>query len=111
VLTCSLTLAGWHVSAAVWQMRSKYIPEDCRSTVMNFFRMPLNLFVCVVRASLQYTPPSWARLVWRFPKSGVKWSLLGIREAGRKNHMKRALSLFTERSKEWLVLAGTVQRV
>jgi hypothetical protein len=29
-------------------MRSKYIPEDCRSTIMNFFRMPLNLFVCVV---------------------------------------------------------------
>lgn len=50
MLTCSLKLAGLRISAAAWQMRSKYIPEDCRSTIMNFFRMPLNLFVCVVRA-------------------------------------------------------------
>jgi len=30
------------------KMRSQYIPEEARSTIMNFFRIPLNLFVCVV---------------------------------------------------------------
>lgn len=30
------------------KMRSQYIPEDSRSTIMNFFRIPLNIFVCVV---------------------------------------------------------------
>jgi len=29
-------------------MRGKYIPEDSRATIMNFFRVPLNLFVVVV---------------------------------------------------------------
>ena len=30
------------------KMRSQYIPEEARSTIMNFFRIPLNIFVCVV---------------------------------------------------------------
>lgn len=29
-------------------LRSKYVPEDVRSTIINLFRVPLNLFVCVV---------------------------------------------------------------
>lgn len=29
-------------------MRSAYVPEEMRSTIINFFRIPLNLFVCVV---------------------------------------------------------------
>ncbi len=29
-------------------LRSKYVPEDCRATVTNLFRVPLNLVVCVV---------------------------------------------------------------
>lgn len=29
-------------------MRSKYVPEDVRATTMNFFRIPLNLIVCLV---------------------------------------------------------------
>lgn len=30
------------------KMRSQHVPEDTRSTIINFFRIPLNLFVCVV---------------------------------------------------------------
>lgn len=29
-------------------MRSQYLPENVRSTILNVFRLPLNLFVCVV---------------------------------------------------------------
>ncbi|KAK3103290.1 hypothetical protein FSP39_018234 [Pinctada imbricata] len=30
------------------QMRGKYVPEDTRATIMNFFRVPLNLIVVVI---------------------------------------------------------------
>ncbi|KNC86862.1 hypothetical protein SARC_01008 [Sphaeroforma arctica JP610] len=30
------------------QMRSKYVPEEHRSTIINIFRIPLNLFVCTI---------------------------------------------------------------
>lgn len=33
---------------SIMKMRSQYIPEESRSTIMNFFRIPLNLFVCIV---------------------------------------------------------------
>ena len=33
---------------SMMKMRSQYVPEEVRSTVMNFFRIPLNLFVCVI---------------------------------------------------------------
>lgn len=33
-------------------LRSKYVPEDCRATTMNFFRIPLNLIVVVVLANI-----------------------------------------------------------
>jgi MFS family permease len=29
-------------------LRSKYIPEECRATVINLFRVPLNIIVCIV---------------------------------------------------------------
>lgn len=29
-------------------LRSEYVPEEMRSTIINFFRVPLNLFVCIV---------------------------------------------------------------
>mmetsp|Transcript_27687 Transcript_27687/g.38252 ORF Transcript_27687/g.38252 Transcript_27687/m.38252 type:complete len:459 (-) Transcript_27687:212-1588(-) len=41
---------------SIMSMRSRYIPEDCRSTIMNFFRMPLNLFVCVVLYNVSSFP-------------------------------------------------------
>jgi len=33
---------------AMAQMRSKYVPEEARATVMNYFRIPLNLIVVVI---------------------------------------------------------------
>ncbi|KAL8519551.1 hypothetical protein ACS0TY_010470 [Phlomoides rotata] len=33
---------------SIMKMRSQYIPEEARSTIMNFFRIPLNIFVCIV---------------------------------------------------------------
>ncbi|KAE8710769.1 Detected protein of confused Function [Hibiscus syriacus] len=32
---------------SIMKMRSQYIPEKARSTIMNFFRNPLNIFVCI----------------------------------------------------------------
>ena len=33
---------------SMMEMRSQYVPEEVRSTVMNIFRMPLNVFVCSI---------------------------------------------------------------
>jgi MFS transporter, MFS domain-containing protein family, molybdate-anion transporter len=35
-------------------MRSSYVPEEMRATIINFFRIPLNLFVCVVLYNVSY---------------------------------------------------------
>lgn len=37
-------------------MRSAYVPEEMRSTIINFFRVPLNLFVCVVLYNVSSFP-------------------------------------------------------
>lgn len=37
-------------------MRSAYVPEEMRSTIINFFRIPLNLFVCVVLYNVSAFP-------------------------------------------------------
>lgn len=39
-------------------MRSSYVPEEMRSTIINFFRIPLNLFVCVVLYNVSSFPLS-----------------------------------------------------
>uniref|UniRef100_A0A0D6QUE7 Molybdate-anion transporter n=1 Tax=Araucaria cunninghamii TaxID=56994 RepID=A0A0D6QUE7_ARACU len=41
---------------SIMKMRSQYIPEEARSTIMNFFRMPLNIFVCVVLYNVNAFP-------------------------------------------------------
>ncbi|KAH9315472.1 hypothetical protein KI387_024099, partial [Taxus chinensis] len=41
---------------SIMKMRSQYIPEESRSTIMNFFRMPLNIFVCVVLYNVNAFP-------------------------------------------------------
>jgi len=33
---------------AMATMRSKYVPEEARATVMNYFRIPLNLIVVII---------------------------------------------------------------
>lgn len=39
---------------SIMKMRSQYIPEEARSTIMNFFRIPLNIFVCVVLYNVSF---------------------------------------------------------
>lgn len=41
---------------SIMKMRSQYIPEEARSTIMNFFRIPLNVFVCVVLYNVNAFP-------------------------------------------------------
>lgn len=39
-------------------MRAHYVPEELRSTIINFFRIPLNLFVCVILYNVHLFPLS-----------------------------------------------------
>lgn len=41
---------------SIMKMRSQFIPEEARSTIMNFFRIPLNIFVCVVLYNVNAFP-------------------------------------------------------
>ncbi|KAG7572146.1 MFS transporter superfamily [Arabidopsis suecica] len=41
---------------SIMKMRSQYIPEEARSTIMNFFRIPLNIFVCLVLYNVDAFP-------------------------------------------------------
>jgi hypothetical protein len=43
---------------SIMKMRSQYIPEESRSTIMNFFRIPLNIFVCIVLYNVSAFPIS-----------------------------------------------------
>ena len=61
-----LTMLGFLVFEALvgifWpsmmKMRATYVPEEIRSTVMNCFRIPLNLFVCVILYNVALFPLS-----------------------------------------------------
>ncbi|KAL1203361.1 hypothetical protein V5N11_031171 [Cardamine amara subsp. amara] len=63
-LTSSIQLLGFCVFEAcvgifwpsIMKMRSQYIPEEARSTIMNFFRVPLNIFVCIVLYNVDAFP-------------------------------------------------------
>ncbi|KAL1218169.1 hypothetical protein V5N11_002276 [Cardamine amara subsp. amara] len=63
-LTSCIQLLGFCVFEAcvgifwpsIMKMRSQYIPEEARSTIMNFFRIPLNIFVCVVLYNVHAFP-------------------------------------------------------
>lgn len=41
---------------SMMKMRSQYVPEHLRSTLINFFRVPLNLFVCIVLYNVSKFP-------------------------------------------------------
>ena len=63
-LTSSIQILGFCVFEAcvgifwpsMMKMRSQYIPEEARSTIMNFFRVPLNIFVCIVLYNVSISP-------------------------------------------------------
>ena len=46
---------------SMMKMRSQHVPEDTRSTIINFFRIPLNLFVCVVLYNVRPIPSAALR--------------------------------------------------
>lgn len=39
-------------------MRAHYVPEELRSTIINLFRIPLNLFVCIILYNVHMFPLS-----------------------------------------------------
>ncbi|KAL9369539.1 hypothetical protein Peur_040738 [Populus x canadensis] len=41
---------------SIMKMRSQYIPEEARSTIMNFLSIPLNMFVCIVLYNVNVFP-------------------------------------------------------
>jgi len=43
---------------SMMSLRSRFVPEDIRSTIINFFRIPLNLFVCTVLYNVSSLPLS-----------------------------------------------------
>ena len=43
---------------SMMSLRSRYVPEDIRSTIINCFRIPLNLFVCLVLSNVSMLPLS-----------------------------------------------------
>lgn len=59
-----LAFLGFEVTVGVFwpsmmKMRSQYVPEEVRATVMNLFRVPLNLFVCVVLYNVDKFPMTY----------------------------------------------------
>lgn len=43
---------------SMMSLRSRYVPENIRSTIINCFRIPLNLFVCLVLSNVSLMPLS-----------------------------------------------------
>ena len=41
---------------SMMKMRSVYVPEEHRSTIINIFRIPFNMFVCVVLYNVDSFP-------------------------------------------------------
>ncbi len=59
---------------SMMKMRSDYLPEQARSTIINFFRVPLNAFVCVMLYNVRF----WSLTSMWSPISSVlqAWSAL-----------------------------------
>ena len=41
---------------SMMKMRAAHVPEEMRATIINFFRIPLNLFVCIVLYNVRPAP-------------------------------------------------------
>ena len=53
IYVCYAAFLGFEICVGVFwpaisTLRSKHIPEESRATVMNLFRVPLNIFVCLI---------------------------------------------------------------
>ncbi|XP_058104891.1 uncharacterized protein LOC131248568 [Magnolia sinica] len=85
---------------SIMKMRSQYIPEEARSTIMNFFRIPLNIFVCVVLYNVSAFPMTSMFTmcsVFLFLASLLQRRLMGLAES----HKSRTIEhLMRERDTE-----------
>lgn len=66
---------------SMMKMRSQYVPEEARSTIMNFFRMPLNIFVCIVLYNVNAFPITimfGMCSIFLFAASALQWRLMVI---------------------------------
>ncbi|KAI5595351.1 hypothetical protein BDE02_03G132500 [Populus trichocarpa] len=83
---------------SIMKMRSQYIPEEARSTIMNFFRIPLNIFVCIVLYNVNAYP-----IVFMFGMCSVFLFVASL--------LQKRLSFITEsqrsRSQEWTAMKET----
>ncbi|KAK6947976.1 Molybdate-anion transporter [Dillenia turbinata] len=71
---------------SIMKMRSQYIPEEARSTIMNFFRIPLNIFVCIVLYNVDAFPMTvmfGMCSIFLFIASILQKRLMGIAESQR----------------------------
>jgi MFS transporter, MFS domain-containing protein family, molybdate-anion transporter len=48
---------------SMMRMRAHYLPDELRATLINCFRIPLNLFVCVVLYNVKSFPLGWMFLL------------------------------------------------
>ncbi|KAG9157178.1 hypothetical protein Leryth_004851 [Lithospermum erythrorhizon] len=81
---------------SIMKMRSQYIPEEARSTIMNFFRIPLNIFVCVVLYNVDAFPISFMFgmcSAFLFVASILQRRLLVLAENQRPKPMHKELEM------------------
>ena len=58
---------------SMMKLRSQHLPEESRSTIINFFRIPLNMFVCIMLYNVSTIGPLHAC---------VQYILVQARDAG-----------------------------
>nr|XP_043612181.1 molybdate-anion transporter-like [Erigeron canadensis] len=76
---------------SIMKMRSQYIPEESRSTIMNFFRIPLNIFVCIVLYNVDAFPITVMFGMcsgFLFLASMLQRRLLGVAERSRQDKVR-----------------------
>jgi hypothetical protein len=61
---------------SMMSLRSRFVPEELRSTIINIFRLPLNLFVCIILARVRGPPPPLHRMRRQLGLRGVSLGIL-----------------------------------
>ncbi|XVF12896.1 hypothetical protein REPUB_Repub08aG0159300 [Reevesia pubescens] len=82
---------------SIMKMRSQYIPEEARSTIMNFFRVPLNIFVCIALYNVKALPMTvmfGMCSIFLFVASMLQRRLMVIAE------------IHKSRSQDWMAMKG-----
>jgi hypothetical protein len=66
---------------SMMKMRATYVPEELRATIINLFRIPLNLFVCIVLYNVSGRALGWCCAVVIGYESNCRDQLLGAHHA------------------------------